>query len=38
MHLIGEIIINYFIDLFNQYSRDYREVSRKLAKMEFEHK
>ncbi|CAF4004175.1 unnamed protein product [Rotaria sordida] len=38
MRLIGEISINYFIDLFNQYSHDYREVSRKLAKMKFEHK
>ncbi|CAF3931012.1 unnamed protein product [Rotaria sordida] len=38
MRLIGEIIINYFIDLFSQYSHDYREVSRKLANMKFEHK
>ncbi|CAF4903524.1 unnamed protein product, partial [Rotaria sp. Silwood1] len=38
IRLIGEIITDYFIDLFNQYSHDYRKVSRKLAKMKSEDK
>ncbi|CAF0897645.1 unnamed protein product [Adineta ricciae] len=33
MRLIGRIVIDYFIDLFNRSSRDYREVSKKLSEM-----
>jgi hypothetical protein len=33
MRLIGRIIVDYFINLFNRSSRDYREVSGKLAEM-----
>ena len=33
MQLIVWIVMDYLIDLFNRSSRDYREVSRKLAEM-----
>lgn len=33
MLLIGQIMVEYFIDLFNRNSRDYREVSKKLSEM-----
>lgn len=33
MRLIGQIVVEYFIDLFNRNSRDYREVSKELADM-----
>jgi hypothetical protein len=33
MRLIGQIVVDYFIDLFNRNSRDYREVSKKLSEM-----
>lgn len=33
MRLIGRIVVDYFIDLFNRSSRDYRDVSRKLSDM-----
>ena len=33
MRLIGRIVVDYFIDLFNRSSRDYREVSKKLSEM-----
>jgi hypothetical protein len=38
MCLIGWIVADYFIDLFNRNSRDYREVSGKLAQMKSEDK
>lgn len=31
--LIGRIVVDYFIDLFNRSSRDYRAVSSQLAEM-----
>jgi hypothetical protein len=33
MRLIGQIVVDYFINLFNRNSRDYREVSKKLSEM-----
>ena len=33
MRLIGRIVVDYFIDLFNRSARDYREVSKKLSEM-----
>lgn len=33
MLLIGQIVVEYFIDLFNRNSRDYRQVSNKLSEM-----
>ena len=33
MRLIGQIVVEYLIDLFNRTSRDYREVSKKLSEM-----
>jgi hypothetical protein len=38
MRLIGQIAIEYFINLFNRNSRDYREVLRKLGEMKSEDK
>ncbi|CAF0821922.1 unnamed protein product [Adineta steineri] len=38
MRLIGRIVLEYLIDLFNRHSRDYREVSRKLSEMKSEEK
>lgn len=38
IRLIGWIIIDYLIDLFTRNSRDYREVSNKLAEMKSEDK
>ena len=36
--LIGGIVVDYVIDLFNRSSRDFREVSRKLAEMKADDK
>ncbi|CAF1290556.1 unnamed protein product, partial [Rotaria sordida] len=36
--LIGQIVVDYFIDSFNRHSRDYREVSRKLSQMKTQDK
>ena len=36
--LIGGIVVDYVIDLFNRSSRDFREVSRKLAEMKSDDK
>ena len=38
MRLIGRIVLDYLIDLFNRNSRDYREVSRKLSEMKSQDK
>lgn len=38
MRLIGRIVVDYFIDLFNRSSRDYRDVSRKLSDMKSQDK
>jgi hypothetical protein len=38
MLLIGRIVVDYFIDLFNRSSRDFREVSNKLADMKSQDK
>jgi hypothetical protein len=38
MRLIGRIIVDYFINLFNRSSRDYREVSNKLSEMKSQDK
>ncbi|CAF1290006.1 unnamed protein product [Adineta steineri] len=38
IRLIGWIIIDYLIDLFNRNSHDYREVSKKLAQMKSDDK
>lgn len=38
MRLIGRIVVDYLIDLFNRNSRDYREVSRKLSEMKAQDK
>jgi hypothetical protein len=38
MRLIARIVVDYFIDLFNRSSRDYREVSNKLSEMKSQDK
>ena len=38
MRLIGQIVVEYFIDLFNRSSRDFREVSNKLSEMKSQDK
>jgi len=38
MRLIGWIALDYFTDLFNRSSRDYREVSGKLSEMKLQDK
>ncbi len=38
MRLIGQILVDYLIDLFNRHSRDYREVSGKLSEMKSQDK
>ncbi len=38
MRLIGRIMMDYLIDLFNRNSRDYRDVSRRLSEMKSQDK
>lgn len=38
IQLIGWIVVDYLTNLFNRNSRDYREVSRKLAEMKSQDK
>ncbi len=38
MRLIGRIVVDYFIDLFNRNSRDFRDVSNKLSEMKSQDK